>query len=232
MHIQFGALGLISESYTISFLSTLRNIHSDMQRYHATENRSYPALLIMSPGMIASIYYRLGHWLWHTQGVPEVVLYILRPLYLLGKRLIEVYSGISVSPRAKIGRGFYIQNFGSIYVGASVIGDNCSICQEVSIGNIADKDSSDIPVLGDRVFIGAGGKVIEPVSVGNDVAIGANTVVMSDLADCAVAVGVPANTISYKGSFEFVIYNTMDSDPKRLLNRLGRDQREMINETR
>ena len=230
MQIQLGALGIKSEKYSISFLTTLRNIHSDLVRYRLTEHRSYPALLIMSPGMIAGIYYRIGHWLWHTRAIPVLFLVILRPLYLLGKRLIEVYCGISVSPRAKIGRGFYIENFGSIYVGPSIIGDNCSLCQEVSIGSVADKDSSDIPVLGDRVFIGAGAKVTEPVSVGNDVAIGANAVVMADLADCAVAVGVPAKTVSYKGSFEFVLYDTMNTDPKRLKNFYERDRSAVFNE--
>ncbi len=218
MQIQLGALGIMGETYSISFLTTLRHIHSDLLRYRLTEHRSYLALLIMSPGMIAGIYYRLGHWLWYTRGVPGFVSLILRPIYLLGKRMIEVYCGISISPLAKIGCGFYIENFGSIYVGPSVIGDNCSLSQEVSIGNIANKDTNDIPMLGDRVFIGAGAKVTKPVSVGNDVAIGANAVVMNDLADCAVAVGVPAKLISYKGSFDFVLYDTMQTDPKRLQN--------------
>jgi len=230
MQIQLGALGIMSESYSISFLATLRNIHSDLVRYRRTENRSYPALLVMSPGLIASMYYRLGHWLWHTHGIPEVFLYVLRPIYLLGKRLIEIYCGISVSPRAKIGRGFYIENFGSIYIGTSVIGDNCSLCQEVSIGNVANKDSHDIPVIGDRVFLGAGAKVVDPVSVGNDVAIGANAVVMSDLDDCAVAVGVPARVVSHKGSFEFVTYDAMDTDPKRLQNLSERNRQVVVEE--
>ncbi len=224
MQIQLGALGIMTETYSISFLTTLRNIRSDLVRYRLTEHRSYPALLITSPGMIAGIYYRLGHWLWYTEAIPELFLVILRPLYLLGKRLIELYCDISVSPRAKIGRGLYIENFGSIYVGPSIIGDNCSLCQEVTIGNLADTDTNDIPVLGDRVFVGAGAKVVEAVSVGNDVAIGANAVVISDLEDCAVAVGVPAKTISYKGSFEFVVYDSVNTDPKRLQNLYERDR--------
>lgn len=224
MQIQLGALGVTSESYSVSFLTTLRNIHSDLVRYRVTENRSYPAMLVMSPGLIASIYYRIGHWLWHTRGIAQLLSYPLRPLYLLGKRLMEVYSGISISPHAKIGRGFYIENFGSIYVGVSIIGDNCSIAQEVSIGIISNPDSHDIPVLGDRVFIGAGAKVVDAVAVGNDVAIGANAVVMTDLEDCAVAVGVPARTVSHKGSFEFISYDTMNNDSKRLQNLSDRDR--------
>jgi len=231
MQIQLGALGVMSESYSISFLTTLHNIHSDLVRYRVTEKRSYPAMLVMSPGLLASMYYRIGHWLWHTQGVPGILLYVVRPFYLLGKRLIEVYAGISISPHAKIGQGFYIENFGSIYVGVSIIGDNCSIAQEVSIGIISDPDSHDIPVLGDRVFIGAGAKVVDPVSVGSDVAIGANAVVMTDLEDCAVAVGVPAKTVSHKGSFDFIVYDMMHTDPKRLQNLSERNRQAILNES-
>lgn len=224
MQIQLGMLGVMSESYSISFLATLRNIYSDLLRYKVTEKRSYIVMLVTSPGMIASVYYRIGHWLWYTQGVPTVLLYLLRPLYLLGKRILEFYSGISVSPHAKIGRGFYIENFGSIYVGPSVMGDNCSLSQEVNVGIISDPHSHDIPVLGDRVFLGAGAKVVDPVSVGNDVAIGANAVVMIDLDDCAVAVGVPAKIVSHKGSFDFVLYDTMETDAKRLQSLSERDR--------
>ncbi len=230
MQIHLGALGIMTESYSISFLATLRNIRSDLVRYRLIENRSYPAILLISPGMIAGIYYRLGHWLWHTQGVPEVLLYILRPLYLVGKRVVEFYSGISVSPRAKIGRGLYIENFGSIYIGPSIIGDNCSLSQEVSIGTNGDIHNNDMPMIGDRVFIGAGAKIVEPVSVGNDVVIGANAVVVTDLDDCAVAVGVQARTISHQGSFEFVLYDTMNIDPNRLQNLAERDRLAVMGE--
>ncbi len=69
--------------------------------------------------------------------------------------------------------------------------------------------------LGDRVFIGAGAKILGLITIGNDVAIGANAVVTNSLPDRAVAVGVPAKIISYEGSFNFVLYENMENDPKR-----------------
>ncbi len=218
----------MSEAYSISLFTTLRNIHSDLLRYRLTLNRSYPAIFVVHPGLMASIYYRLGHWLWYTQGVHKLFTYILRPFYLLGKRLIEVYSGISISPHARIGRGFFIEDFGSIYIGPSLIGENCSLSHEVSVGLIGSIDSDDLPVLGDRVFIGTGAKIVEPVSVGDDVAVGAMAVVTTDLPDCSVAVGVPARIISFDGSFEFIVYEGMETDPKRLQNLNERDHASVL----
>lgn len=223
IQMQLGTVGIMSESYSVSLLTTLRNIHSDLVRYRATLNRSYPAIFVAHPGLLASIYYRIGHWLWYTQGLHRFLTYLLRPFYLLGKRFLEAYSGISISPHARIGRGFFIEDFGSIFIGPSLIGDNCSLSHEVSVGLVGPIDSHDLPVLGDRVFIGAGAKIVEPVFVGDDVAVGAMAVVTTDLPDRAVAVGVPARAISFKGSFEFIVYDGMEADPKRLQNLNERD---------
>lgn len=223
IQMQLGTVSVMSETYSISLITTLRNIQSDLLRYRITLNRSYPAIFVVHPGLLASIYYRLGHWLWYTQGFHKILTYIIRPFYLLGKRFIEAYAGISISPHARIGRGFFIEDFGSIYIGPSRIGDNCSLSHEVSVGLIGPVNPQDLPVLGDRVFIGAGAKIVEPVSVGDDVAVGAMAVVTTDLPDCAVAVGVPARAVSFKGSFEFIVYDGMETDPERLQNLNERD---------
>jgi serine O-acetyltransferase len=177
----------------------------------------------MCPGVIAGIYYRIGHWIWYPAEVNPKFLLILRPLYMIGKRLIEVYTGASLTPQARIGRGLHISHFGSIFIAASVIGENCTLSQEVTIGIAGRGDQRGTPTLGDRVFIGAGAKVLGPIKIGNDTAIGANAVVMSPLGDCAVAAGVPAKIISYKGSFDFVLYENMETDPARLNSLRERD---------
>jgi serine O-acetyltransferase len=207
---------LMSQPYRISLKSTWQNILSDLSRYHVTDKRSYAALVVMCPGVIAGIYYRIGHWIWYPAEVNPTYLYLLRPFYMLGKRLVEVYAGASLSTQARIGRGLYIGHFGSIFIGASVIGENCTLSHEVTIGVAGRSDERGLPTIGDRMFIGAGAKIIGPITVGNDVAVGANAVVMMDLPDCAVAAGIPAKIISYKGSFDFVLYENMEIDPPRL----------------
>ncbi len=203
------------EPYSISLKTTLDNIKSDFARYKATDKRSYFALIIMSPGMIAGLYYRIGHWIWYSAEINPKWLYFLRPFYMVGKRLIEVYSGVSLSTQARIGHGLYISHFGSIFVGASVIGENCNLSQQVTLGVAGRSEKRGLPTLGDRIYIGAGAKIIGPIKIGNDVSIGANAVVTKDLVDRAVAVGVPAKVVSYNGSFDFIVYDKMETDPDR-----------------
>ena len=67
-------------------------------------------------------------------------------------------------------------------------------------------------VLGNRVFVGPGAKILGPVHLADDVAVGANAVVTKDLDDRAVAVGIPAKVMSHEGSFDFIVYETMEHD--------------------
>ncbi len=206
------------KGYSISLKTTLQYILRDLSRYRMTEDRSYGALFVMCPGLIAGIYYRIGHWIWYYQGHFSLLVKLLRPSYIIWKRLLEVYSGISLSPRAKIGPGLYINHFGSIFVGDVNIGENCNLSQEVTIGVAGRGDKRGMPVLGDRVYIAAGAKVFGQVVLGDDVVVGANAVVTKSFPDCSVVGGVPAQLISHQGSFDFILYRAMDYDPERLAN--------------
>jgi serine O-acetyltransferase len=205
----------MEEHYSISLKKTWENIKSDLARYTITEQRSKLASFILSPGVLAGIYYRIGHWIWYAEGSAAKLLIILRPFYIIGKRFIEMYTGISVSPQARIGSGLYFNHFGSIFIGASTIGDNCNFAHEITVGIAGRGSKRGRPEIGDRVFVGPGAKVLGPVKIGNDVSIGANAVVTKDLVDRAVAVGVPAKVVSYNGSFDFIVYREMESDPER-----------------
>lgn len=202
----------------VSLRTTLRYILSDLARYRMTEKRSYPAILITSPGMIAGIYYRIGHWLWNYRGRLALLMWLLRPLYMVLKRAVEIYSGASISPRAVIGQGLYINHFGSIFVGAVVIGENCNLSHEVTLGVAGRGGQRGMPTLGNRVYIAPGAKIIGQVTIGDDVAVGANAVVTKSIPDCAVVAGVPAKIISFRGSFDFVLYQSMNEDAARLAN--------------
>jgi serine O-acetyltransferase len=208
----------MDENYKISFKTTCHNIKTDLARYRITEQRSSLASIIISPGVLAGIYYRLGHWIWYAEG-QRAWLRLLRPLYIVGKRFVEIYTGISVSPQAVIGPGLYFNHFGSIFIGASTIGENCNFAHEVTVGIAGRGSKRGLPVLGDRVFVGPGAKILGLVNVGDDVAVGANAVVTKDLSDRAVAVGIPAKVISYEGSFDFIVYDTMENDSNRLKSR-------------
>lgn len=212
------------QQHSISFKTTLHNILSDFARYRITDKRSYPAILVMSPGMVAGFYYRIGHWIWYYGGRFAGLVTMLRPIYIVLKRLVEIYTGASISPRAIIGPGLYINHFGSIFIGAVVIGENCNLSQEVTIGVAGRGDKRGMPTIGDRVYVAAGTKIFGRITIGDDVAIGANAVVTKSIPDCAVIAGVPAEIVSYQGSFDFILYEAMRDDPKRQAN-LNRSQR-------
>jgi serine O-acetyltransferase len=113
--------------------------------------------------------------------------------------------GISIPPETKIGSGFYIGHFGGIIVNAqSEIGKNCNISQGVTIGQSNRGKNKGFPILGDNIYIGPGAKIIGAVSIGNNVAIGANCVVTKNVPDNSVVVGVPGKVISQKGSAEYI----------------------------
>ena len=108
----------------------------------------------------------------------------------------------------------YIGHFGGIIVsGGAKIGEYCNLSQGVTIGFAGRGEKRGCPTIGDRVYVATGAKVLGAITIGNDVAIGANAVVAKDLPDNAVAVGVPAKIISYDGAGDFVHYRKPRADP-------------------
>jgi serine O-acetyltransferase len=94
----------------------------------------------------------------------------------LGKNIILGYGGLGV-----------------VIHGRAVIGNDCHIDQNVTIGGTSKK--YEVPVLGDNVYVGAGAKILGPITIGDNVVIGANAVVVNDIPSNSLAVGVPAKII-------------------------------------
>lgn len=115
------------------------------------------------------------------------------------------HYGISIPFNAQIGKGFYIGHFGCIVVSpAAVLGKNVNISQGVTIGVANRGNKVGVPTIRDCVYIGPGAKIIGAVTIGNNVAIGANAVVTHDVPDNAVVAGVPARIISMNGADGYV----------------------------
>jgi serine O-acetyltransferase len=107
-------------------------------------------------------------------------------------------TGIELPCEVEIGRRFVIDHFGGIVIsGYAKFGDDCRIRNGVVVG-LARVDDPCAPVIGDRVDIGAGAKVLGRIRIGNDVLIGANAVVTIDVPDNCIAVGVPATVRARK----------------------------------
>jgi serine O-acetyltransferase len=119
-------------------------------------------------------------------------------LYRLLKKLSEILTGIDLPCEAILGRRFRIDHFGGIVIsGDAVFGEDCIIRNGVTVG-LRNTGRRGSPVIGDRVDIGAGAKVLGAIRIGNDIAIGANAVVLSDVPSNCIAVGIPARIIPTK----------------------------------
>lgn len=106
--------------------------------------------------------------------------------------------GIEVSPRVEIEGGLFLPHTVGTVIGAAFIGANCTIMQGVTLGAIESDLSFTVtkrPVIGRDVLIGSGAKILGGITVGDQVKIGANAVVLCDVPAYAVAVGVPARVI-------------------------------------
>jgi len=146
-------------------------------------------------GMCAYLVYRFGDT---TLYEPHSTL--SRKLRWAAYRVLDVlvvrimaHAQLPAQARSGARLGLAHDANGIILSQGVVIGDDCTIFQQVTIGTINGDLRS--PVIGDRVFIGAGAKILGPVTIGNDAMIGANAVVIRDVADGATAVGVPARVI-------------------------------------
>lgn len=143
------------------------------------------------PGFRAMAVYRFGVW---RMGVrPKLLRAPLSLMYRWKFRYVRNHYGIELPYSAKVGRRVVIEHQGAIVIhGASVIGDECIIRQGVTLGNKRIDRPDEAPVLGARVNVGAGAKILGAVTIGDDAQIGANAVVLIDVPAGASALGVPA----------------------------------------
>ena len=163
------------------------NIREDWQTHNRQWNRH---------GFWVLLIYRFGRWRYSIR---------LRPLrlplsfiYKLLKFFSEMLLGAELPCEAVIGHRFVIEHIGGIVVsGDARFGDDCVMRNGVTIG-LRNRGVRGSPFIGDRCDIGAGAKILGPIRIGDDVAIGANAVVICDVPSNSIAVGIPARIIPRK----------------------------------
>jgi serine O-acetyltransferase len=157
------------------------NIRNDFQAH----DRNWGA-----QGFWAMVVYRFGRWRYGVR--PAFVRKLFSMIYKILFKLIQIVTGIELPCEAEIGRNFVIDHFGGIIIsGYAKFGNDCRIRNGVTIG-MRRVDNKVAPVIGNNVDIGAGAKVLGPISIGDNVVIGANAVVLCDVPSDSIAVGVPA----------------------------------------
>lgn len=146
------------------------------------------------PGFRAVAVYRFGAW--RMRIASRVLRWPASFLYRRMFRYVRNHYGIELPYSAKVGRRLVIEHQGCIVIhGDSVIGDDCIIRQGVTLGNRALDARFDAPILGNRVNVGAGAKILGKVRLGDGCNIGANAVVLCDVPAGATAVGIPARIL-------------------------------------
>ena len=110
-------------------------------------------------------------------------------------------TNIEIHPGATIGRRLFIDHGTGVVIGeTTVIGDDCTIYQGVTLGGTGKDKGKRHPTLGNHVMVGSGAKVLGPIEIGSDVRIAAGAVVLSDIPDHSTAVGVPARVVKRNGA--------------------------------
>jgi serine O-acetyltransferase len=167
------------------------NLREDWQTYQSWTRQGFWVMIV----------YRFGRW---RYGIPWKPL--RQPfsfVYRAMKLGVQILTGIDLPCEATVGRHFLIEHFGGIIIsGDAVFGDDCVIRNGVTVG-IKRRGTPGVPVFGDRVDIGAGAVILGKILIGNDVMIGANAVVVSDIPSNSIAVGVPARVIPRRVSRKF-----------------------------
>jgi serine O-acetyltransferase len=141
-------------------------------------------------GFWALVVYRFGRWRYRLE--PPLLRKPFSLLYRIAFKWVQMAAGIELPCEVEIGRNFVIDHSGGIVVsGFARFGDDCRIRTGVVVGLSRVEDPC-APVIGNNVDIGAGAKVLGRIRIGDNVRIGANAVVVADVPDDHVAVGVPA----------------------------------------
>ena len=144
-------------------------------------------------GFWVLLIYRFGRWRYSIAWRPLRVPFSF--LYKLLKFFSEMLLGVELPCEAVIGRRFVIEHIGGIVIsGDAIFGDDCVIRNGVTVG-LKNTGFRGSPRVGNRVDVGAGAKLLGPIQIGDDTAIGANAVVLTDVPPRSVAVGIPARVL-------------------------------------
>jgi len=144
-------------------------------------------VLTCYPGLHARILHRMTNTLWHAN---------LKWLARFLSHIARWFTGIEIHPGATIGRRFFIDHGMGVVIGETAeIGDDVTLYHGVTLGGTSWKHGKRHPTLGSNVVVGAGAKILGPITIGDGAKIGSNAVVVKDVPAGATAVGIPARIL-------------------------------------
>ena len=183
---------------------------------HDPAARSRLEVFFCYAGLHAVWFYRMNHWLWN------------HGLFLVARWLSQVarlLTGIEIHPAAKIGRRLFIDHGMGVVIGeTSIIGDDVTLYQGVTLGGTGKEHGKRHPTLEDNVVVGGGAKILGNISVGKNCRIGAGSVVLRNVPDNSTVVGVPGHIVFREGK------RVVITDPKQINDPLSEALASVANE--
>ena len=153
--------------------------------------RNWLEVLVCYPGLQALFFHRFAHWLYKV-GIPFFPRLI--------SHLARFFTGIEIHPGAQIGKGVFIDHGMGVVIGeTAIVGDYSLIYQGVTLGGTGKETGKRHPTLGDNVVVGGGAKVLGNIQIGNNVRIGASSVVLHDVPSNCTVVGIPGRVVYRSG---------------------------------
>ena len=169
--------------------------------------KSVLEILLCYSGLHALWFYRLNHWLWNHG---------MRLLSRWLSQVARLLTGIEIHPAAQIGRRLFIDHGMGVVIGeTSVIGDDVTLYQGVTLGGTGKEKGKRHPTIGNGVVIGAGARVLGNIRVGDNCRVGAGSVVLRDVPDNSTIVGVPGHVVLRAGQ------RVVITDPKQIQDPLS-----------
>lgn len=169
-------------------------------------SKGYLQIILLYSGLHALVAHRISHALWNMKipFLPRLI-----------SQCARLVTGIEIHPGAVIGKGFFIDHGMGVVIGeTTVIKDNVTLFQGVTLGGTGKQTGKRHPTIGNNVVIGAGAKVLGNITVGDNSYIGANAVVLSDVPENATVVGVPGHITKQDGKkIDLMMDHVHVSDP-------------------
>jgi len=171
-----------------------RSIRQDLRAVFDRDPAATSAIEVIFTyaGFHALLAYRMSHWLsiHHIPFLPRVISQIAR-----------ILTGIEIHPSATIGKGFFIDHGMGVVVGETAeIGEYVTLFQGVTLGGTGKERGKRHPTLGNHVVVGAGAKILGGIRIGDNVKVGANSVVLKSVPANSTVIGVPARVIKMEGN--------------------------------
>lgn len=182
------------------FRSIREDVASVFDRDPAAKN--WLEVLLCYSGLHAVWFYRINHWLWTHQA---------RTFARWLSQVARWLTGIEIHPGAQIGHRLFIDHGMGVVIGeTSIVGDDVTLYQGVTLGGTGKEQGKRHPTIGNNVVIGGGAKVLGNISVGENCRIGAGSVVLRDVPDNSTVVGVPGHIVFRDGK------RVVITDPKQI----------------